>query len=163
MSENDEIGKIQPIRLFAREILIASEVLILLKLESLLKKINLFSSFKKNKKIQFGFTVKNSHVISLELRNQNLSSVPEFIENLQFLEILDLSENNIVTLAPSLKNLQYLKELNILGNDIDDINKNIKELGYLKKIWIYDSRIEKYSQSSSIYGKKIESKLSDIL
>ncbi len=57
----------------------------------------------------------------LDLRNNQLTTLPEAIRQLKNLQSLELQENKLVTLPPILTNLSQLRRLDIRGNNLGEL------------------------------------------
>ena len=65
----------------------------------------------------------------LDLSKNNLNNIPDFIGNLNNLEVLILNENKLRNLPETIKNLAKLKRLEITNNKLTEEEKQkIKEL-----------------------------------
>ncbi len=87
----------------------------------------------------FGVSIKEGHVVSLNLFNNNLSGIiPEEVTELSYLKILALNNNDIGGSMPSNINLlTNLETLDLSSNQLSGtIPSNISDLQYLKKFAI---------------------------
>jgi len=79
---------------------------------------------------------KNSDkVISLNLNNQKIKKIPNDVDKLENLEILNLIDNEIIEINPSVCNCDKLRELRI-GGDIKSIPDCLKTMESLKHLSI---------------------------
>ncbi len=67
----------------------------------------------------------------LVLDSQNLTSLPEAIGTLDFLELLSLSNNRIERLPGSIAGLAKLEELRLVGNPLDGVPEVVRSLDSL--------------------------------
>ena len=70
----------------------------------------------------------NPNVISLDLSNNNLNSIPDKVFLLSSLQKLDLKNNNIVNVQNEIENLTKLKKLDISNNKLTTIGKSLSKL-----------------------------------
>jgi Leucine-rich repeat (LRR) protein/tetrahydromethanopterin S-methyltransferase subunit G len=111
--------------------ILKSEAEILEKLEIFInKKLKYISDDTYNP--QMGFRVVENRVIELGLNEVGLINLPEFIQGLEWLQILILSENNLSTLPDSIGNLKSLKELYLGHNVLLSLPKSIGDLKTLE-------------------------------
>ncbi len=103
------------------------------------------------------------HVIKISLSNKNLEKIPDFINELKQLKILNLSHNkiskieglnnlsklkklnlhaNIITHISGLENLIQLKDINLLRNQINKI-EGLDNLTRLQRLNLYNNQIKK--------------------
>ncbi len=73
------------------------------------------------------FTVKNKHVIGMDLFECGLKSIPPVIDELKSLEILSVRYNKLKLLPEFLSNMPKLKEIHAVGNDIT-IQQSLRHL-----------------------------------
>lgn len=62
--------------------------------------------------------VRNGEIVQLRIGNLDLKSIPECIQNLRYLELLDVSSNLLEELPSWIRKLKSLKCLEIYGNKI---------------------------------------------
>lgn len=83
---------------------------------------------------KFSYTLLGKHVIMLYLCGKGLKYLPESIDQLKFLQILNLGNNNLTELPESIGNLKFLEELILHDNALISVPKsigNLKNLGVL--------------------------------
>ncbi len=78
-----------------------------------------------------GVTIADDHVKTLILISQNISIIPDEIENLSALEVLKLEDNQITELPDNIFNLSALTELNLNDNALTSLPETINKLSYL--------------------------------
>jgi hypothetical protein len=74
------------------------------------------------------------HLFHLYLRDNQLTHLPESIENLTSLHTLDISRNNLVKLPDNIGNLSYLYNLDISYNKISELSASFDSLNVRKLI-----------------------------
>ena len=85
--------------------------------------------------------IEKEHVRSLSLSGKGLTTVPDSITNLTWLESLDLSSNQLTTLPEAIGNLKALKFLNIDGNKITSLPESIGKLKSLLKLTVENNQL----------------------
>lgn len=83
-----------------------------------------------------------SSIISLELRDNKIKSLPEEIGLLQGLERLDLTNNDLSSLPYALGNLPNLKSLLLEGNPLRGIRRDIFKKGTQELLKYLRSRVQ---------------------
>jgi len=76
---------------------------------------------------------------SLDLRHNNLRSIPTTISNLQNLQILRLTENNIDTIIDQIFQLSDLEILSL--NNVTKISNQISKLTNLKQLYCHHNKM----------------------
>lgn len=96
-------------------------------------------------------------VYQLDLSNQNLEVVPDYIATFPNLVALKLSDNRIQSLNHNLANLEQLEFLELSGNQLSEINFELlgKACKNLDELWLRDNNIQKID-SSIYYCKQLE-------
>jgi hypothetical protein len=89
------------------------------------------------------------YVKKLNLRYQNLASLPDSIGNLQALKELDLSENKLTELPDSIANLQSLEELYLRENQLTELPDSIGNLQSLEKLLLSHNKLTELPDSIS--------------
>ncbi len=82
----------------------------------------------------FSYVLLGNHVIKLNICDKGLNHLPESIDQLKFLQILDLRNNNLTELPESIGNLEFLEELILHDNALRSVPNsigNLKNLGVL--------------------------------
>jgi predicted 2-oxoglutarate/Fe(II)-dependent dioxygenase YbiX len=79
---------------------------------------------------------------SLELRNEDLTEIPDYVFERTDLKELYIMDNHIYEIPPEIGDLKGLKKLFMIGNDTVKISKEIGRLVVLKKLELYDNKIE---------------------
>jgi Leucine-rich repeat (LRR) protein len=115
------------------------EVLRLRCLENLDLSRNNISNLKKNlfsdESIGLGLSnQKESHLIKLNLSENNLSGVPEDISKLENLTDLDLHRNDFDKFPIEISKLHHLQRLDLSENNISNINDEISDLESLQEL-----------------------------
>ncbi len=80
------------------------------------------------KTYKFSYVLLGNHVIILNICGKGLDYLPESIDQLKFLQILDLSNNKLIELPESIGNLEFLEELILHDNALVSIPKSIGNL-----------------------------------
>jgi len=86
------------------------------------------------KTYKFSYVLLGTHIIILNLCGKGLNYLPESIDQLKFLQTLDLRNNNLTELPESIGNLEFLEELIVHDNELRFIPEsigNLKNLGLL--------------------------------
>ena len=94
-----------------------------------------------------GVTVKDGHVVSLDLSNNNLEGeLPMTLVNLRHLKHLDLSGNQLTgNLPQGIRRWETLKSLNIANNDFKGaIPKGFSKMENLKYLQLANNDFEDY-------------------
>ncbi len=108
--------------------------------------------------------IRNGKIIGLDLSNLGLKEIPECIQRLEHLEILDMSQNmneeipdwigklkslkklisghKIKRLPESIGQLTSLQFLNLAGNQIEELPNSIGNLVSLKELRLYSNKIK---------------------
>ncbi len=128
-SNQDDINKNELI-IFHSNLLIRSDVEILLELERFLKKK--FSSNSDFSSSKMGFKCKNNCVNELWIKKMNIESLPESIGNLNSIEFLYISHNKIKFLPESIGNLESLQALHVSHNKLTHLPDSIGNLKFLR-------------------------------
>ncbi len=123
---------------------INSGVDILDELEEILGKELRISSLKS---IFVPVVVRNGEIVQLRIGKLNLKSIPECIQNLRYIELLDVSSNRLEELPDWIGKLKPLKCLEIYGNRITTIPETIGELKSLKILKSSDNNLSKLPES----------------
>ncbi|MFX1258943.1 MAG: hypothetical protein ACFFAN_13885, partial [Promethearchaeota archaeon] len=97
----------------------------------------------------FGFVIKNGNVIYLGLRNKYLYSLPNSIDTLQKLKILDLLGNPFIKLPETIKNLKNLQEIILHEKNIQKRSKIIENIACLNLTCLYDSKKNSVHKNSN--------------
>jgi len=86
------------------------------------------------KSYKFRYVLLGNHVIKLNIGGEGLNHLPESIDQLKFLQMLDLRNNNLTELPESIGNLEFLEELILHDNALKSVPEsigNLKNLGSL--------------------------------
>lgn len=78
--------------------------------------------------------VRNGEIVQLRLRKLNLKTIPDCIQNLKYLELLEVSSNLLEELPRWIGKLKSLKRLKAVGNKITTIPETIGELKSLESL-----------------------------
>ncbi len=95
----------------------------------------------------------DGHVIHIDLSNRKLNKIPELIENLSFLQTLNISHNKIRKIE-SIDNLKNLKSLNLHANIIEEIS-GLEKLSQLININLLGNQIKKIKGLDSLTNLQI--------
>lgn len=120
---NEEIGNYQGIPL------VVSELQVMLDLEKILGRPIPVASV--SHWHTFGFEAHKHHVIKLSIHNMGLTSLPDSIGNLEYLQELHVGHNKLTTLPESIGNLRHLGTLAIDHNEITAVPDNLGHLNQL--------------------------------
>ena len=91
----------------------------------------------------------------------NLEHIPESIENLTEIEVLNLSYNKLIKLPPTFKNLKNLKLLDLSWNEFVEIPGIIKNLPSLRTLNLDHNYIEEIREEVYPLMKKIDISLAN--
>ena len=91
----------------------------------------------------------------------NLEHIPESIENLTEIEVLNLSYNKLTKLPPTFKNLKNLKLLDLSWNEFVEIPGIIKNLPSLRTLNLDHNYIEEIREEVYPLMKKIDISLAN--
>ena len=105
-----------------------------------------------------GFEISGGRIVSLDLSNLGLSTLPENFGSLEKLKWLFLDDNKLTTLPESISNLQELRGLYIKGNHLSSLPSGICALENLRELDLSEnslseipSEIEKLQQLSELH------------
>jgi len=85
--------------------------------------------------------IENEHVKSLSLSGKGLTTVPDSITKLIWLDSLDLCINQLTTLPETIGNLKALKQLYCQKNRLTTIPESIGDLKSLKNLSLEDNQL----------------------
>ncbi len=88
-----------------------------------------------------GVIVENNNVVELGLSEQNLLSLPESIENLESLRILQLYKNQLTTLPESIGELKALTGLYLHSNNLTYLPESLGNLISLKELELSNNKL----------------------
>jgi len=80
------------------------------------------------KTFKFSYVLLGHHVIILNICGKGLNHLPESIDQLKYLQTLDLRNNNLTELPESIGNLEFLEELILHDNALKFIPESIGNL-----------------------------------
>ena len=120
--------------------LFSKEARFLVDLKSNLNGVRLPFVEKLNKKT-VGFFCQDNHVLKLSLPNLDLESIPNSIGVLQDLVYLDLRKNNLRSLPESFSKLKHLKELHLEDNSFQTIPASVGNLKCLAALYLRSNQI----------------------
>ena len=95
-------------------------------------------------------SIRNGHIITLDLRNCQLHEIPYEIMKFRFLTELKLGLNSIQELPLFLTDLRYLEKLDLSKNSLNDLPKNIFQLQHLKGLNVSNNAIKDISEKISL-------------
>lgn len=101
------------------------------------------------------YIFKYKNLRKLNLSNNNIKAIPKEIVRLKYLENLDLSNNKITTLYAGNFELPKLQVLNLNNNNLKGIPKQIKHLSSLRRLGLYGNQITALPEELS-YLKRLE-------
>lgn len=139
LKETDqEVGRIQLDSRFSRNYWVKSELVpreaeSLLEIGALLNN-PLISGLKRT-------SIKNRHLIRLDLRSLKLGWIPECIGDFPYLEELNLQNNLLVSLPKTIGKLKNLKQLWAPSNKFESLPDTIGDLKSLKRLSIANNQI----------------------
>ncbi|MHA1647262.1 MAG: leucine-rich repeat domain-containing protein [Promethearchaeota archaeon] len=90
-----------------------------------------------------GYVIRNNHITSLELKNYNISRIPDNIDHLQFLIGLHLNNNQIRNIPESIKKMKNLEHIALYNNKISTFPEYLCNLPNLKSLLLTKNSIEK--------------------
>ncbi|MHA2053620.1 MAG: leucine-rich repeat domain-containing protein [Candidatus Hodarchaeales archaeon] len=93
-------------------------------------------------------TSKDSHLIKLDLRDQQLKDLPGAIEIFTHLKELRLQNNKLTQLPETIGNLKQLKILDLDRNSLTSLPDSIGELHALEELWVRENQL--YSLPNSL-------------
>lgn len=80
----------------------------------------------------------NDEFLSEEYKN-SIKTIPDEIENIKKLALLNLEYNEISQVSEKISNLNYLSKLNLQGNRLKDLSEKIANMKGLKELVLYDN------------------------
>jgi Leucine-rich repeat (LRR) protein len=89
-------------------------------------------------------------------KNGNVVTIPESINNLSNLRILDLSNNNLKEIPQAITSLKRLHTLDLSHNNISTIPKEIKNLNSLKNLILSENQIHSIPHSLNGFLNSLE-------
>ncbi len=116
-------------------------------LRAMLQEMNMEDEYEvilDRERTHFDRTVKynGSKIVRLDLSELKLATLPESIQNFEYLEFLHLGHNLLTTLPESIGNLKHLKELNVRNNKgIASIPDSIGQLSNLQFLSLYGGNL----------------------
>ncbi len=90
----------------------------------------------------FGFEVHNKHVIKLAIHNTGLTSLPEAIGKLEYLQDLYVGHNKLTALPETIGNLRHLRVLAVDHNEISEIPDNLGNLQALHTLDLSSNKLK---------------------
>ncbi|MBD3354060.1 MAG: hypothetical protein GF364_21440 [Candidatus Lokiarchaeota archaeon] len=90
---------------------------------------------------------KMTYLEALGLGGNNLSSLPDTISNLRSLNTLDLSQNNLSSLPDTIGTLKLLTFLDLENNNLSSLPENIGALTSLKTLSLYHNNLQSLPES----------------
>ncbi len=113
--------------------------------DQLAKQFNLVS--KLERKPNMGFVVKNQRITEIGIYKCKLTTLPESIGTLRYLQTLDLSWNYLTAFPKSISSLNSLLLLNLNGNKIVIIPESIENLTSIESIGLELNKLDSRSKS----------------
>jgi small GTP-binding protein len=89
-----------------------------------------------------------ANIKTLSLNNNNIHTIPDSLDNLSNLKLLSLNNNNINTIPNSLANLNNLKVLSLNNNNINTIPNSLANLNNLEYLFLGNNPILKNINNS---------------
>ena len=80
----------------------------------------------------FYYSVLGNHIVALMIMNKGLTTLPKSINQLKYLQGLDLRRNNLTDLPESIGQLEYLEELSLQDNALKSLPESIGDLMNLR-------------------------------
>ncbi|MGC1374580.1 MAG: COR domain-containing protein [Anaerolineales bacterium] len=99
---------------------------------------------------------------ALNLFNNRLTALPEWLGEFKHLQTLNISGNNLTILPASLGDITYLKDLNISNNHLATLPNGFEKLKYLETLNLANNPLMAHSESISIISKLTQLKHLDI-
>lgn len=97
----------------------------------------------------YGVSCEDGHIVELILNNNQLAgAVPNEIENLTFLRLLDLGHNQIDALAPTIGRLSRLKSLQLLHNNLSQLPVELNQLTNLENLNLFGNQLNTLPDSA---------------
>ncbi len=87
---------------------------------------------KLNEKPYTCYSVLGNHIVALMIMNKGLTTLPKSINQLKYLQGLDLRRNNLTDLPESIGQLEYLEELILQDNALKSLPESIGNLTNLR-------------------------------
>lgn len=84
----------------------------------------------------FGFTADKGHVVKLGLYRKGLTSLPEIITRMTWLQEIYLGGNQLSSLPESMGNLASLTLLDLRWNQLSSLPESLGKLGSLQQLWL---------------------------
>ncbi len=105
------------------------------------------------KNVDFGFSVKSSHITTLALADQDLAEIPDSVWSLKSLQILSLGYNKLETIPDEIGQLVSLKRLDLSANGCREDNSpmilpgSIGNLSSLKHVDLSSNLLKEIPES----------------
>ncbi|MEE9377043.1 MAG: leucine-rich repeat domain-containing protein [Candidatus Lokiarchaeia archaeon] len=93
------------------------------------------------KTYKFSYILLGNHVIILNLYGKGLNLLPESIDQLKYLQTLDLRNNNLTELPESIGNLEFLEELILHDNALKSVPNSIGNLKNLRLLHLDNNNL----------------------
>jgi Leucine-rich repeat (LRR) protein len=110
-------------------------------------------------KRNFGYTIKENHIVGLGLHNLRLKSLPDSISDLKFLEKLELGCNILRTIPENIGKLDNLTELHLVRNQLQSLPKSIGNLTSLTILNVGDNNLSSLPNSIGDLHNLVDLKL----
>ncbi|MHA2227386.1 MAG: leucine-rich repeat domain-containing protein [Candidatus Hodarchaeales archaeon] len=92
-------------------------------------------------------TIKDNHLIKLDLRNQQLLILPDTIDVFTHLRELRLQNTKLTSIPETIGNLNQLKILDLDNNALRNLPDSLGKLHALEELWVRDNQLEDFPES----------------
>ncbi|MHA1611938.1 MAG: leucine-rich repeat domain-containing protein [Promethearchaeota archaeon] len=91
--------------------------------------------------LKFSYVLLGNHIVGLKLASKGLTTLPKIINQLKFLQHLNLRNNSLTELPKTIGELAYLDELILNGNALTSIPESIGNLKNLEILQLDDNKL----------------------
>ncbi|MHA1521609.1 MAG: leucine-rich repeat domain-containing protein [Promethearchaeota archaeon] len=109
-----------------------------------LSQISTITAFPLNEQqelLKFSYVLLGNHIVGLKLASKGLTILPKIINQLKFLQHLNLRNNSLTELPKTIGELAYLDELILSGNALTSIPESIGNLKNLEILQLDDNKL----------------------
>ena len=89
----------------------------------------------------FSYSLLGNHIVALMIINKGLTSLPKSINQLKYLQALDLRRNKLIDLPESIGQLEYLEEISLQDNNLKSLPESIGELTNLRILHLENNEL----------------------
>ena len=103
-----------------------------------------------------GVTSDGKHIeriIEIRWMDYNITNIPSEIEDLEYLQILELEDNKLATLPPEMKRLGRLKDLQLQNNELTSLPNKIGLMANLEKLNVRGNKLIDLPESIGLLDK----------